>query len=143
MAAGTALKIINKRVKHLARLHPGAKRITLQKQAGREYKAGKLGRVKHKTVVHKKKKVHRKSVGATRHEVGKDRTDSKRVNITVGSVTAESVRQSIARAKNGILDKLMYWEEKKFKSAKAAQKKKAAKRISELKSQYLKLSHIG
>lgn len=49
MAAGSALKKINARVKYLAKRHPGKKRVTLQKQAGAEYRAGKLGGVK-KTV---------------------------------------------------------------------------------------------
>jgi len=38
----TALKKINARVKVLAKKHPGKKRKTLQKQAGKEWKAGKL-----------------------------------------------------------------------------------------------------
>lgn len=37
-----ALKKINARVKQLQKKHPKSKRVTLQKQAGREYKAGKL-----------------------------------------------------------------------------------------------------
>jgi hypothetical protein len=38
-----ALKKINARVKELQKKHPNTQRKTLQKQAGREYKAGKLG----------------------------------------------------------------------------------------------------
>ena len=90
MAQGTALKKINARVKYLQTRHPGKKRVTLQKQAGKEYKAGKLGGVKKKSV-HKKKTIHRKkkSVGSPRRgttNVGTDRLDRKRVNITVGNV---------------------------------------------------------
>jgi len=58
--AANALKKINARVKVLQKKHPNAKRKTLQKQAGREYKAGKL-KVKRKPVA-KKKPVKRKAV---------------------------------------------------------------------------------
>ncbi len=37
-----ALKKINARVKQLQKKHPKSKRVTLQKQAGKEYRAGKL-----------------------------------------------------------------------------------------------------
>jgi hypothetical protein len=139
MAAGTALKIINKRVKHLARLHPGAKRITLQKQAGREYKAGKLGRVRHKTVVHKKKKVHHKSVGATRHEVGKDRTDSKRVNITVGAVTKS---QHLSAMKDAIKKDIAFWMVRKLSGGTKTGKRKIQRRILALTKELRKLESI-
>ena len=42
MAAGTALKKITARVKALRKKHPKAKYKSLQKQAGQEFKAGKL-----------------------------------------------------------------------------------------------------
>lgn len=54
MAQGTALKKINARVKYLQTRHPGKKRVTLQKQAGKEYKAGKLGGVKKNPSTRKK-----------------------------------------------------------------------------------------
>jgi hypothetical protein len=139
MAAGTALKIINKRVKHLARLHPGAKRITLQKQAGREYKAGKLGRVRHKTVVHKKKKVHHKSVGATRHEVGKDRTDSKRVNITVGNITRSQHMNAIRK---GYQETIAAWLVKEMNADTVRKKTKIRRYVNKLKAQLRKLESI-
>lgn len=47
-----ALKAINRRVKQLAKKHPNSKRSTLQKQAGREWKAGKL-KAKRKPVAKK------------------------------------------------------------------------------------------
>lgn len=42
MALGSALQKIRARVKVLRKRHPGAKFRTLQKQAGKEFKAGKL-----------------------------------------------------------------------------------------------------
>lgn len=51
-----ALRAINKRVNALQKKHPKTKRTTLQKQAGREWKAGKLGAKK------KRKTVKRKTV---------------------------------------------------------------------------------
>lgn len=141
MAGSTALKKINARVKHLARLHPGAKRVNLQKQAGREYREGKLGRVARKKTTHRKVHHKKKRVGSVSN--GTDRLDKKRVNITVGSITASTIHQDIARAKNKILDKLMYWEGKKFTAVKVSDKRKIEKRISKLKSDYKKLSYIG
>ena len=52
----TALKKINARVKVLQKKHPGKKRVTLQKQAGKEYRAGKLKPHRKKTATVKKKK---------------------------------------------------------------------------------------
>ena len=40
-----ALSIINKRVGELQRKHPNAKRVTLQRRAGKEYKAGVIGKI--------------------------------------------------------------------------------------------------
>lgn len=54
-----ALKKINERVKQLQKKHPKSKRTTLQKQAGREWKAGKLAGKKRKSAP-KKKAVARK-----------------------------------------------------------------------------------
>lgn len=57
--AGNALKKIVARVKQLRKKHPNAKYKTLQKQAGREFKAGKL-KAKRKPAT-KKKTVRRKA----------------------------------------------------------------------------------
>lgn len=62
-----ALKKINERAKALKKKHPGKKYKTLQKQAGSEYRAGKLTGTKKKLsksrVVTKKRKVSRRKVG--------------------------------------------------------------------------------
>lgn len=71
----TALKKINARVKVLQKRHPGKKRTTLQKQAGKEYKAGKLKPHRKKAAAPKKKRRARpKKLGAkykVYHEVKK------------------------------------------------------------------------
>lgn len=59
MAAGLALKKINARVKQLAKRYPKKKRVSLQRQAGKEYKAGKL---KAKRPAAKRKPVKRRAV---------------------------------------------------------------------------------
>lgn len=78
MSGATALKKINARVKQLKKRHPNAKRSTLQKQAGKEFKAGKLKKKKkaapRKKVVHHRKKrrvvakkVHRRRKAVVHH----------------------------------------------------------------------------
>lgn len=70
--AANALKKINARVKVLAKKHPKKARKTLQKQAGAEYRAGKLSAVKkrvHKTV--RKKVAKKKPVTHKRKPVKK------------------------------------------------------------------------
>lgn len=61
MSAATALKKIQARVKKLRKKHPGAKFRTLQKQAGAEYRAGRL---KTKRKPAKKKIARRREVAA-------------------------------------------------------------------------------
>ena len=71
MVGSTALKKINARVKVLQKKHPKSKRVTLQKQAGKEYKAGKLKahkkrgpkKVARKKAVTRRKKPAVKSAG--------------------------------------------------------------------------------
>jgi hypothetical protein len=80
-----ALKKIQARVKKLRKKHPGAKFRTLQKQAGAEYRAGKL-KTKRKHTIHKKKSVHRKRVSSVgpvrRHRKGAKRRAPRTVIIT-------------------------------------------------------------
>lgn len=141
----TALDKINKRVKHLARLHPGKKRVTLQKQAGAEYRAGKLGRVKKKKSVHKKsvhrKKHHtkKKSVGSPRRgttNVGTDRLDRKRVNITVGGLTTS---QHYAQLKDRILGDMLFFQTQKIKATTKADRNKAQKKYNAKLAEYKRL----
>lgn len=95
MSGASALKKINARVKKLAKKYPGKKRTTLQKQAGAEYRAGKLKakrprkKVKAKKVSHRKKRrvarvakvgTHRAPVKRTRRRKAK-RTKSAKVRI--------------------------------------------------------------
>lgn len=96
----SALAKINAEVKRLKKKHPNAKHVTLQKEAGRRYKAGKLGGVRHS---HKRKKkvggsgkkksAHRstrsrKRVGTLRGKSHQDGIDRKKVDITIGSVAS-------------------------------------------------------
>jgi len=57
-----ALQKINKRAKQLQKKHPGKKYRTLQKQAGKEFKAGKLKTRKKKVGAAKKKAVRKRTV---------------------------------------------------------------------------------
>lgn len=65
-----ALKKINERVKQLQKKHPNAKRKTLQKQAGREWKSGKL-KARKKAAPKRVKSVRRKTVAKKRAAVRK------------------------------------------------------------------------
>jgi hypothetical protein len=69
-----ALKAINKRVKALAKKHPKSKRSTLQKQAGREWKAGKLKARRKKVAVKKVVRKKRATAKRTPRKVGKPTT---------------------------------------------------------------------
>jgi hypothetical protein len=143
----TALKKINARVKALAKKHPGSKRVTLQKQAGREYRAGKLGgarkkkvgKVKRRSVVGKKKvgKVKRRSrVGAARRgpSNGADRFDNKRTTITVGSISSQT-----SKLKAQIAERIGWLEAMKMSATTAKSYNGYQKKISELKAKYRRL----
>lgn len=110
----TALKAINKRVKVLQKKHPKSKRTSLQKQAGREWKAGKL-KAKRKTAAPKKRRVVRKKVA--RKKVARKKVSPKRPSARkrrrVGAVkilergenrrTRPKRVYKIARRKNGTI----------------------------------------
>jgi len=76
MPAGTALRKINARVKQLAKRFPKKKRVSLQKQAGAEYRAGKLKPKRKPSPV--KRKVRRKTVAAKKRTPAKRRAAPKR-----------------------------------------------------------------
>lgn len=81
MSGATALKKINARVKVLAKKHPGKKRTTLQKQAGKEYREGKLKKrapAKRKATHKRKKAVVKRVKAAPRKRVRKSRPVAKR-----------------------------------------------------------------
>jgi len=82
MGIGSALKKINARVKVLQKKHPKTKRVTLQKQAGKEYKAGKL-KVKRKV----KRRVAKRVVKRRAVKRVRKRTARKRVNRAVMRVS--------------------------------------------------------
>lgn len=85
MAAGTALKKITARVKVLRKKHPKAKYKSLQQQAGKEFKAGKL-KTKKVSGVKRKAAPKRKAV---RRKAARKRATKVRVitrTIAVGTV---------------------------------------------------------
>jgi len=86
-----ALKKINARVKALRKRYPKAKRSTLQKQAGREYKAGKLKGKRKKPAV--KKRVAKRRKPAAK----KTRVRVKRV--TVVKIVRRRTRKKPAKVK--------------------------------------------
>jgi hypothetical protein len=149
-----ALAKINKRVKQLQKRHPGAKRTTLQKQAGREYRAGKLGGVrknprrplKHKekpakntwhplnTGKPKKKRVIRRPDSMKGVSRNTDKTDNKRVSISVGSVA-----HHVSAAKKALVQEIGWNEATKLTAKTAKAKRALQKRINEKKSLLRKL----
>jgi hypothetical protein len=143
MAAGSALRKINTRVKHLQRLHPGAKRVTLQRQAGAEYRAGKLGGVsKRKKALKKVKKYHRqegralKALGRRpRRRVGATLSDGPRPS----SYGIMGFSQHITHAKEKLMQKIEDMYGRIFKAKTKLAKRKLNKKLSELKSKYRKL----
>ena len=131
----TALAKINARVKQLQKKHPKTQRKTLQKQAGREYRAGKLGGVKKH--VAKKKAVRR--VGAVRKKSPRvsshnDGIDSKTTTIHIGSV-----HHHLGSAKKALIHDFGMKEARMLTLKKAADKRKLRKQIAEKKSLYRKL----
>ncbi len=128
-----ALKKINARVKHLQKLHPNTQRKTLQKQAGREYRAGKLGAVrKSRPKKQRAKKAARKRVV---RKVKRLHAAEGRAIKSLGSVSSHL---SAARAK--IKEQIGWAEVQRFTAHKVSTKRKIGKHIANLKSQYRKLS---
>jgi hypothetical protein len=140
----SALQKINARVKVLKKKHPNSKHTTLQKQAGKEYKAGKLGGVKHshkrkKKVgahTHRKKKsvgTHHRRVGTLRGKSHQDGVDRKKVDITIGSVSSHK-----AAIKKKLIHEIGVEEGRKLTAKSARVRKKIQKRITEKKAEFRK-----
>jgi hypothetical protein len=66
---GGTLKKITTRAKALKKKHPGKKWTTLVKQAGKEFRSGKLGKVRKKRHTRKVHAVKRGKVGVRKHTV--------------------------------------------------------------------------
>ena len=132
----TALAKINARVKQLQKKHPNTQRKTLQKQAGKEYKAGKLGGVRKKSA--RKKSARRvgavKKKSAPRVSSHNDGIDSKRTTINIGSV-----HHHLGSAKRALIQDIGMKEARMLTLKKAADKRKLRKQIAEKKSLYRKL----
>lgn len=94
MAAGAALKKINARAKALRKRHPKASYKSLQKQAGKEYKAGKLKkRPARKKVSGIKRKAAKKVV---RRKTARKRTP--KVKVVTRVVSVGTVKRKRRRA---------------------------------------------
>jgi hypothetical protein len=111
----TALKKINIRVKQLQKKHPGAKRVTLQRQAGAEYRAGKLKPKRKRAAAPKRKRAKRAKVAgkrrprrigssgntrtATRASTSRNRTATKTItaHIKVGGVRKRKRSRAVVK----------------------------------------------
>lgn len=136
----SALKKIQARVKQLRKKYPNAKFRSLQKQAGSEYRNGKLGGVKKKKrAVAKKKSAPRKRI--TRRRVGstnkssRDAVDRKKVDITIGSVAS-----GLSKIKKKLVEEIGWNEAAKITAKTAKSKRAIEQRIREKKSLYNKLN---
>jgi hypothetical protein len=124
----SALKKITTRAKQLYK--QGGSWKSAIKKAGAEYrgKKRKVSGVRTKKTHHKK--TRHKRLGATR-EIGKDRLDNKRVNITVGSITAAQAKSVIrSRTKDSLATALLQRDMARTKTA----KRKISKKITSLRS---------
>lgn len=135
----SALAKINAEVKRLKKKHPGAKHVTLQKQAGKAYRDGKLGGVRKKKKVGSsgKKKVHRhkahRRVGALRGKSHQDGIDRKKVDITIGSVASHK-----SAIKKKLIHEIGVAEGQKLTASSARVKRKIQKRITAKKAEFRK-----
>jgi len=126
----TALAKINARVKQLAKKHPGKKRVTLQRQAGAEYRAGKLGGsvgAKRKRTVHKKKPAKRRT-----------KTIRTGQTVKVRHVLAGTVSHHLTAARHKLKEQIGWGEAQKFAATTKMAKRKISKHINRLKTQYRK-----
>lgn len=111
MALGTALKKINARVTQLQKKHPNTKRKTLQKQAGKEYTAGKLKKKRVAKVgavkVKRRKAPRRRSVKRRRSSKPIVRTRTLTV-VKYRTRTVRAKRRSVSRVgKSGKTSKVL------------------------------------
>lgn len=158
-----AVEIIGKRAKALQRSNPHAQWKTLQKQAGKEYKAGKLGKATKKKGKHKSKgrRVHgpgrgidnpivgAMGTGIDNPVVGRIKRKKRRVsgvgtgidNPTVGRVSRHSgvtISQMKNVIKNRLLLELAAAEGRKYAATKAGPHNKAVKQIAAIKKELRK-----
>lgn len=159
-----AVEIIGKRAQALQRANPRAKWKTLQKQAGKEYKAGKLGKAgkkagkKHKA---KGRRVHgpgrgidnpivgAMGTGIDNHVVGRVKRKKRRVsglgtgidNPAVGRVSRHS-GATVSHLKSAICNRLIAElaaaEARKYAATKAGPHNKAVKKIAAIKKELRK-----
>lgn len=115
------LKRITNRAKKI-RAYSGGSWAAAVKKAGAEYRGDKKHKVVKKKFTSKKK---HKTVGST--SVGKDRVDRKRVNVTIGGMTAARAKSMVKNAATNKLKNALYQRDQA--TTKTA-RKKIAKRIT-------------
>lgn len=161
MAAGSALKKITTRARHIRRIHGGTWKSAVNK-ASAEYRAGKLGKV---VTMHKRKRApRRKSRKVSGLQTGVlYKSSGKRLTATaaamggrphngmigggghggdsgvMGSVRMGSVKRHLSNAKKILEHNIGILETKKFVAKKKATKRKIQKKITEAKSKFRKL----
>lgn len=127
----SALMKINRRAKQIVAYSGGSYRVA-HKKASAEYRADHKPKARKKTIGKVKKKVHRKKIGAARREVGRDRADNKRVNVTIGNVSAAQAKSIIrSSTKERLKDALYSRDIAKTKTA----RRNASKKVSSLRQQ--------
>ncbi len=94
MAAGAALKKITDRVKALRKKHPKAKYKSLQQQAGKEYKAGKLKNKAARKKVSGVKKTARKKAASKKTA----RKRAPRVKVITRQITIGTIKRKRRKA---------------------------------------------
>ena len=140
--ATPAIVKIGKRAKAIHKAHPKGTYQAALKKASAEYRAGKLGGVKKKKPAAKKKSAPKKRVSKSLRKRsrlgaasnGSDRFDSKRVNITVGSISSQE-----ARLKKTLAEKIGWYEAALLSAKTAKGKRNMEKKIRALKVKYRRL----
>lgn len=133
MSAST-LKKLNARAKQIRAKKPGMKYATAQKQAGAEFRAGKLGGVKKRRAT--RKKTVRKKVGSVKRKPAKRKKK-------VGSVRKRSIGSvaSHTSAARRLLEEQLAWNLLNISQAKTKMaKRKLQKRSTILKRKLKGLS---
>lgn len=145
MAANAALAKIQKRTKALKREHPNMKHATAQKQAGAEYRAGKLGAVRKVSGVKKRPAAsQKKAVRASTHKTAvrspKRKTIIRTQRVTsIGKIKAPKTDSSAVTRAATIVKKIDKFEAK-LKKEKNSTLKDIIKRA--INAEYDKLDAI-
>jgi hypothetical protein len=138
--AGNAIVKISRRVKQIRKAHPSMTFRAAQKQASREYNAGKLGRVsgtKKKSAA--SNKTRKKSVSGRRKVSGvrKSRPRTKRnapAKRVSGMGTIGAINSTLRSQRKALEDRLGKQLVSQYKATTARSRKKIAKNVKETKA---------